>query len=94
MISEEERKLAIRSYKEQVKSFYFSFIGASLILLLLFISFRVMETPGTYDVIEEFSPTMNPVIAALMIIAEIVAIFIATAIGEIYLKWAEPIDQI
>lgn len=94
MESEVERKKNIQSYKEQMKSFYFSFICATLILVFLFVSFKIMETHGSYDIISAFSPTMDPLAVTLMIFSELMAIFIITIIGELYLRWAEPIDQI
>jgi hypothetical protein len=92
--SDDEIKKKIRGYKEQVISFYFSFVGSSLILFFLFVSLQIEKSKGTYDIISAFSPSMNPVATVLLFAAEIPAILIITIIGEIYLERAEPIDQI
>jgi hypothetical protein len=36
---------------------------------------------------------MNPIATILLFVAEIPAILIITIFGELYLEWAEPIDQ-
>ena len=93
MISVNERINRIRSFKEQVISFYFSFVGSALILLYLFILLQIEKTKGTFDPLSTFFP-MDPIISILMIFAGVLSILIVTIIGELYLKWAEPIDQI
>ena len=92
--SYDEVKKKVRGYKEQVISFYFSFVGSSLILFFLFVFLQIEKTKGTYDLISAFSPMMNPVATVLLFVAEILAIFFVTLFGEMYLEWAEPIDQI
>jgi hypothetical protein len=92
--SDVEIKKKIRGYKEQVISFYFSFVGSTLILFFLFVFLQIEKSKGTYDLISAFSPTMDPIVTVLLFIAEIPAIFIITILGELYLEWAEPIDQI
>ena len=93
MISNAERINRIRSFKEQVISFYFSFVGSALILLYLFIFLEIQKTKGAFDPLSIFFP-MDPIISILMICAEVLSIIIVTIIGEFYLQWAEPIDQI
>jgi hypothetical protein len=93
MISDAERINRIRSYKEQVTSFYFSFVGSTLILLYLFILLQIEKTKGTFDPFSTFFP-MDPIISILMICAEILSILIVTIFGELYLQYADPIDQI
>ncbi len=93
MISDAERIDRIRSFKEQVISFYFSFVGSTLILLYLFVLLQIEKTKGTFDPLLIFFP-LEPIITILMIVAEVLSILIVTIIGELYLAWAEPIDQI
>jgi hypothetical protein len=91
-ISDQNRITRIRAYKEQVISFYFSFIGATLILFLLFVLFQIIKTRGSFS-FEIFYPTMNPLGAIAILITELIAIGISTILGELYLECFEPIDQ-
>jgi hypothetical protein len=93
VLSENEERKKIRSYKEQIISFYFSFVGATLILFFLFVFFQVIKTNGSYDITAAFLPTMSPLAIVLMIVAEILAILCTTIVGEYYLKLAKPLDQ-
>ncbi len=94
LISDDERKKRVRAYKEQVISFYFSFVGSTLILFFLFIFLQIEQSKGNYDPLSVFSPIMNPLATGLFFIAEAIAIFVVTTIGELYLIRADPIDQI
>jgi len=91
--SDNGRLLNINLYKEQIKSLYFSFICTTLLLLLLFVFLKIEQSHGTYDPISDFSPSMYLPAVVIMVISEILAIAIISILGEIYLKWADPVDQ-
>ena len=86
----------IRFFKDQICSFYFSFIVGTLVLLYFSIIYSVFSIPN-YNImvlIETFRPKMDLPSIIFFIFTEMIIIIITTIAGELYLKKYEPIDQI
>lgn len=90
----------IRYFKDQVTSFYYSFIAGTIVLFYL--SFLVTayinnaNKPVSFNVIpllKPFLPTMDPLALFFFIVLEIIIVIITTLAGEWYLKIYPPIVQ-
>jgi len=92
-VSDRQLIQIIKEYKAQIVSLYFSFVITTLILLFLFVLFEIERNKGNYDILADFSPSLHWLVTVLMICGEVITILISTVICEIYLKWADPIDQ-
>lgn len=94
-ISKDEEVAKIRFFKEQIISFYFSFIATTITVFYLAICF----TAGRYNVVAvlsvllSFWPKMDGFSLIILIVAEIASIIFLTWFGEKYLESHEPIDQ-
>lgn len=94
-----ERLLKIREMRERYLSFYFSLIGASLLFLYFNSLYTYLKSgikpEATISTLISFPiSVINPIVLALLLFPEIVAIAITTCIGEYVLAKAEPLDQV
>lgn len=93
--STEEIENKIRNFKDQVTSFYYSFIMGTMILVYLAILFTAgYNNSVDYRLISPFMPKMDIYSIFFFLFLEIVIILTTTLIGEWYLKIRPPIVQI
>lgn len=93
--STEEIKKKIRYFKDQVISYYYSFIVSTIILLYLSMLLVLYVNGGniTSCLFNPFMPKMDTISIIFFLIIEFVAVIFTTLIGEWYLKISPPIDQ-
>lgn len=94
-ISTEEEIRKIRFFKEQIISFYFSFIASTIAIFYFASCFTAMRYNGfaVLSVLISFAPTMDTLSVIILLTIEVFSIIFLTYLGEIYLKWYEPIDK-
>jgi hypothetical protein len=93
--STEEIKKKIRYFKDQVISYYYSFIVSTIILLYFSMLLVMYVNGGTVNssLLSPFMPRMDTISIIFFIVIEFVAVIFITLIGEWYLKISPPIDQ-
>src|SRR5208283_3464793 len=84
-LSEDEIKKRVRSFKDQVTSFYYSFIAGTLLLFFLTL-FLTAYIVGSVDlrVLTPFLPKMDFPSVIFFIVLEFVIVTITTLLGEWY----------
>jgi hypothetical protein len=94
-ISKEGEIAKIKFFKEQIISFYFSFIATTIAIFYLAICFTAVKynVVAVLSVLLSFWPKMDELALIIFIIAEIASIIFLTWFGEKYLESHEPIDQ-
>ena len=94
-LSETEIQKRVRSFKDQVISFYFAFIAGTIVLLLLSLLLTgYMNNSIDLRLLEPFSPKMDIVLVIFFTVVEFLIITFTTLLGEWYLKHSPPIDQV
>lgn len=85
----------IRYFKDQVISYYYSFIVGTVILFYFLISLVLYVNGGkvNFDLITPFIPKMDLFSIIFFVVLEIVAMIIITVLGEWYLKISPPVCQ-
>jgi len=93
--SKDEIKTKIRYFKDQVTSYYYSFIVSTIILLYFSMLLMMYINGGELNLhlISPFIPKMDNISIAFFLILEIFVIIITTVLGEWYLKISPPICQ-
>jgi len=98
-LSIEEIREKVRVFKDQVTSFFYSFIIGTLILVYLSLCFttvmiKINNVNDYYKVICPFIPKMDIYSLIFFSILEIFIVILTCMVGEWYLKNSPPIDQI
>lgn len=98
-LTNDEKRKKIRFFKEQVISFFYSFIVGTLILVYLSICFttvmiKINNVNDYYRVICPFIPKMDQYSIIFFSVLEIIIVVIITMLGEWYLKNNPPIDRL
>ncbi len=85
----------IKFFKDQVISFYFSFIASTVIVFYISILYLATKFGNSVDIrlILPFSTTMDLLTYVLMFLLEIVAIYTISYFEEKYFEKFKPIDQ-
>jgi len=94
-ISRELELKQINFFKEQVISFYFSFIASTIIIFYLSILYLATKYQNPIDIrlLLPFSTSMDLLAYFLMILLEVVVIYAISYCEEKYFEKFEPIDQ-
>lgn len=90
-----EIKTKIRYFKEQVISYYYSFI-VSTIVLFYFSMLLIMYVNGSRlnaSLLSPFMPKMDLMSITFFVILEFIVLIVTTLLGEWYLKISPPINQ-
>jgi hypothetical protein len=93
--STEEIRLKIRYFKDQVISYYYSFIVSTIVLLYFSMLLVIYVNGGIVNscLLSPFLPKMDTIAIIFFLIVEFVAVIFTTLVGELYLKIFSPIDQ-
>lgn len=85
----------IRYFKDQVISYYYSFILGTMILFYFLISLVLYVNGGkiNLDLMAPFIPKMDFISIIFFVVIEILAMIIITVLGEWYLKISPPVCQ-
>lgn len=94
-ISEDAENARIRSFKDQIISFYFSFIASTIIIFYLSILYLATKFKSSIDIrlLLPFSTSLDLLSYLLMIFLEIIAIYAISYCEEKYFEKFPPIDQ-
>lgn len=95
-LSDSEIQNKVRCFKDQVISFYYSFIAGTIVLFLLSMFLTAYLDNSAIDVrlLTPFVPKMDIFSIIFFISLEFLIVTITTLLGEWYLKISSPIDQI
>jgi hypothetical protein len=86
-----ERSDIIKLHKERILSFFYAFISASIILLILIFNYHAFANESFNDL---KTPMLSCIEIAVAFFAYLLALFCGTLIGEIILKIKPPIEMI
>jgi len=92
--SPNEIKNKVRYFKDQVISFYYSFIVGTAILFYFAILLGAYINGVSFDLLLPFMPKMDFYSIIFFVVIEILAVISTTVLGEWILKVSSPIDQV